>query len=132
MESDKGKNKIYPTAQIISPWFYHGAYDCSFTFWYNMWNQNMALKSDVRLNVYYRKYGKDTLLFRTRQLTGSQWKEQKVTLPHCPNDFSVSFPNNCLLIVSLTAKATRWPRSTRKLNVLKVFVRISNLRGSSF
>ena len=92
MEADKSKDKKYPTAKIVSPFYYSGAYDCDFSFFYNMWNiSSTAKQSDVRLNVYYRKYGKDTLLAKTQKSTGNKWVQQKVKLPHCPKDFNVCF-----------------------------------------
>ena len=92
MESDNSKNKKYPTGRIISPFFYNGAYNCDFTFFYNLYNISAPSSGDsgLQLNVYYRKYGRDTLLAKTSQMTSNKWKEQKVTLPHCPKDFNVS------------------------------------------
>ena len=90
MEADVSKKQQYPTARLISPFYFSGAYNCDFSFFYNMYNASTsATSSDVRLNVYYRKYGRDTLLAKTNSLTLNQWKEQKVKLPHCPKDFNV-------------------------------------------
>ena len=92
MEADNSKGKKYPTGRIISPFYYSGAYNCEFTFYYNLYNISAPTtgRSGVRLNVYYRKYGRDTLLAKTEKMTSNQWQEQKTTLPHCPKDFNVS------------------------------------------
>ena len=89
MEANEKKGS-YPTAHLVSPMYYYGAYDCWFSFYYNMWHASSinSNDADIKLNVYYRKYGRDTLLGETRQNTDNQW--QQFHMPSCPRDFNVS------------------------------------------
>jgi MAM domain. len=90
MEANNKKGR-YPTAHLVSPMYYNGAYDCWFSFYYNMWHASSTnTHSDLKLNVYYRKYGRDTLLGENQQSTGNQWQQFHVKLPSCPKDFNVS------------------------------------------
>ena len=96
MEAGQRKSGNFPNAHYTSPLYYQGAYDCKFTFWYNMYNYKISSKNDARLNVLYRKSGKDTKIWATAQSTGNTWKQATVQLPRCPSNFRVS----CVFFVS--------------------------------
>ena len=89
MEADQTKGSNFPNAHYVSPMYYNGAYKCSFSFWYNMYHYNVAGGNDARLNILYRKTGKDTELWSSSQSTGDAWKQATVELPPCPKNFRV-------------------------------------------
>ena len=98
MEASQRKGGKYPNAQLVSPMYYKGAYNCKFTFWYNMYHFDRKIYSDVRLNVFYRRNGRDTKLWSSQKSTGNKWKQATVKLPPCPSDFRVSF---CSLLLNI-------------------------------
>jgi MAM domain. len=90
MEAGQRKGGQYPNAHYVSPMYYSGAYECKFNFWYNMYHFDRKILSDVKLNLIYRKNGRDTTIW-TRQLsTGNKWMKATAVLPPCPKDFRVS------------------------------------------
>lgn len=89
MEANQRKGGNFPNAHFVSPMYYMGAYDCKFTFWYNMYHAKVSSKNDARLNILYRKNGRDTQLWTTSKSTGDKWKQAVVQLPRCPRDFRV-------------------------------------------
>ncbi|XP_057298293.1 MAM and LDL-receptor class A domain-containing protein 2-like isoform X2 [Hydractinia symbiolongicarpus] len=91
MEANQRKGGNFPNAHFVSPMYYMGAYDCKFTFWYNMYHAKVSSKNDARLNILYRKNGRDTQLWTTSQSTGDKWKQAVVQLPRCPRDFRMIF-----------------------------------------
>ena len=90
MEADQFKYTRYPNAHYVSPMYYKGAYNCKFTFYYNMWHYKQALFTDVQLNVLYRRGGRDTKLWSRQATTFNKWNKAVVQLPKCPQDFRVS------------------------------------------
>lgn len=91
MEAGQRKGGQYPNAHFVSPMYYQGAYDCKFTFWYNMYHFDRKYISDVKLNVLYKRSGRDTKIWSTQMSTGNKWKQATVQLPPCPQDFRLVF-----------------------------------------
>ena len=90
MEASQRKFGKFPNAHYVSPMYYQGAYNCKFTFWYNMYHYDRKFFTDVKLNLLYRRNGRDTKLWSRQLTTGDKWKQATVQLPPCPSDFRVS------------------------------------------
>ena len=89
MEAGQRKASNFPNAHYVSPMYYQGSYNCKFSFWYNMYHYKLSSSNDARLNVLFRKNGKDTALWKMATSTGDKWKQATIQLPHCPRDFRV-------------------------------------------
>ena len=91
MEANQRKGSNFPNAHFVSPMYYQGAYNCKFSFWYNMYHYKISVKNDAKLNLLYRRNGKDTQLWTMARTTGNKWVQATVQLPRCPQDFRVNW-----------------------------------------
>lgn len=95
LQVDPDKEPGFPLAELISPQYNAGAYDCTFSFWYYMYHDQVKDNNDAVLNVLYKRNGLFTQLIHIAESSGKTWKNAIVQLPHCPNQFNVSLSYLC-------------------------------------
>ena len=90
MEAGKAATEVkFPFADFVSPPFNHGAYNCTFSFWYNMYHKKVKDNNDAQLDVFFAKDLNMTKLFTNTVTTGPKWVYASVKLPRCPDKFNV-------------------------------------------
>lgn len=112
LQADPDQEARFPHANLISPVFGAGSYQCSLSFWFYMYHDKVQDYNDAILNVLYKRDSRYTSLLHIDDTSGKTWKNQIVQLPRCPRQFNVRnnlntkyliyFPNPFLRLSPLT------------------------------